>query len=83
MSAKVAYLDRSASVKLHVVEAESAPLRSALARWPENLATLLRTEAVRARRRAGNEHFIGGRPPAYRSGTSERLIRYFALKKSM
>ena len=60
MSGSTAYLDTSAFVKLLVVEPESAPLREALARWPDRAsATLLRTETVRALRRSGNEHLIG------------------------
>lgn len=52
MSARAAYLDTSAFVKLIVAEPESEALRERLKRWPERAsATLLRTETVRALRR--------------------------------
>ncbi len=73
MSASTAYLDTSAFVKLLVVEPESAPLRDALARWPERAsATLLRTETVRALRRSGNDHLVGA---ARRLMSAVHLIR--------
>jgi predicted nucleic acid-binding protein len=60
MSGSAAYIDTSAFLKLIVAEPESAALRKRLQRWPDRVAaTLLRTEAVRALRRSGNEHLIG------------------------
>ncbi len=60
MSARAAYLDTSAFLKLIVAEPESEALRSRLTRWPDRLsATLLRTETARALRRSGNGHLIG------------------------
>ena len=57
--ATVAYLDSSAFVKLVVAEPESDALRRALRRWPERASsTLLRTEAVRALRRSGNDRHV-------------------------
>ena len=59
MAARIAYLDSSAFVKLVVAEPESAGLRRALSRWPDVVsAALLRTEAVRALRRSGNERYL-------------------------
>jgi predicted nucleic acid-binding protein len=58
MSARTAYLDASAFVKLVVAEPESAALTRYLRRWPARAsAALLRTEALRALGR-------GGLPPA-------------------
>ncbi|HUY67250.1 MAG TPA: type II toxin-antitoxin system VapC family toxin [Acidimicrobiales bacterium] len=60
MSARGAYLDTSAFVKLIVVEPESASLRQALIGWPDRASsTLLRTETVRALRCSGNDQLIG------------------------
>jgi predicted nucleic acid-binding protein len=60
MSARAAYLDTSAFVKLVVAEPESAALHASLRRWPDRVAaTLLRTEATRALRRSGNDHLVG------------------------
>jgi hypothetical protein len=54
MSADVAYLDTSATVKLVVREAETPALRSTLLRWPRRASSsLLRLELLRAVRRAG------------------------------
>lgn len=71
MSARTAYLDTSAFLKLVVVEPESAALQKALARWPDQVsATLLRTEAIRALRRAGMPD---------RVGSARRLMRGLTL----
>jgi predicted nucleic acid-binding protein len=71
MSGRAAYLDTSAFLKLVTEEAESAALRKALTRWPEQVsATLLRTEAVRALRRAGMSD---------RVGAARRLMRGLTL----
>ncbi len=60
MSGSTAYLDTSAFVTTVIDEPQSAALRDRLARWPNRAsATLLRTEAMRALRRSGNEHRIG------------------------
>ena len=60
MSGRAAYLDTSAFLKLLVAEPESAALHTRLRRWPDRAsATLLRTEAVRALRRSGNDHLLG------------------------
>jgi predicted nucleic acid-binding protein len=60
MNGKAAYLDTSAFLKLIVNERESAALRRFLGRWPERTsAVLLRTEAVRALRRAGYDSQLG------------------------
>jgi predicted nucleic acid-binding protein len=60
MSASTAYLDTSAFLKLVTTEPESAALQKALTRWPDrSSATLLRTEAVRALRRAGMSDRVG------------------------
>ena len=60
MSGRAAYLDTSAFLKLVAEEAESSALQRALARWPDRAsATLLRTEAVRALRRAGMSDRVG------------------------
>ncbi|HVA20981.1 MAG TPA: PIN domain-containing protein [Candidatus Micrarchaeia archaeon] len=73
MSGRVAYLDTSAFVKLIVAEPESVELRRFIARWPERgAAALLRTEAVRALRRAGHEHLLGA---TRRLLATVRLIR--------
>jgi uncharacterized protein len=55
----VAYLDSSAFVKLIVKEPESSALQRSLERWPQRAsAALLRTEAVRALRRSGNDRYV-------------------------
>lgn len=73
MSGRVAYLDTSAFVKLIVAEPESAALRQFLGRWPERASsTLLRTEAVRALRRAGHDSRVGA---ARRAIGAMRLVR--------
>ena len=73
MNARVAYLDTSAFVKLVVVEPESGALQRFLARWPERTsATLLRTEAVRALRKAGLDSQVG---MARRLFGAMRLVR--------
>jgi predicted nucleic acid-binding protein len=73
MSARAAYIDTSAFVKLIVAEPESAALRSRLRRWPDRVsATLLRTETVRALRRSGNDQLIG---QARRMFTAVNLVR--------
>ncbi len=73
MSGRVVYLDTSAFVKLVVAEPESAALERFLSRWPERTsATLLRTEAVRALRRSGNDERVGA---ARRLFAGMRLIR--------
>jgi predicted nucleic acid-binding protein len=60
MNGSVAYLDTSAFVKLIAPEAETPSLIAALARWSIHVsAMLLRTEAVRALRRAGNGALTG------------------------
>lgn len=73
MNGSVAYLDTSAFVKLIVVEPESVALQRFLTRWPERTsATVLRTEAIRALRRAGHDALIG---PARRLFGAMRLVR--------
>lgn len=73
MNGKAAYLDTSAFLKLLVTERESPALRRFLARWPERTsAVLLRTEAVRALRRAGYDSQVGA---ARRLLGTMRLIR--------
>lgn len=73
MSADTAYLDTSAFLKLIVREPESQPLKLALLRWPRQAsATLLRTEAVRALRRAGYDNMTG---PARQLFRAMRLVR--------
>jgi len=73
MNARTAYLDTSAFLKLVVTEPESAALRRSLLRWSERTsAALLRTEAVRALRRAGHDHRVGS---ARRLLRAMRLIR--------
>jgi uncharacterized protein len=58
---------------LVVEEPESAALRRFLTRWPERAsATLLRTEAIRALRRAGHDARVG---PARRLFGALRLVR--------
>ncbi len=53
-SAKTAYLDTSAVVKLLMREPETAALRRGLRRWPRRAsAALLRVEILRAVKRAG------------------------------
>jgi predicted nucleic acid-binding protein len=72
MSVSAAYLDTSAFLKLLVEEPESAALVSSLAYWPDRVsAALLRTEAVRALRRSGNDDLIG---PARRMMRSMHLL---------
>lgn len=59
MNGKAAYLDTSAFLKLVVAERESGALKRFLQRWPERTsATLVRTEAVRALRRAGYDSHV-------------------------
>lgn len=71
MSARAAYLDTSAFVKLIVSEPESEALRERLKHWPERAsATLLRTETVHALRRSGNESLVG---------SARRLMRTLLL----
>ena len=73
MNGRAAYLDSSAFLKLIVTERESPALKRFLQRWPERTsATLLRTESVRALRRAGYDSLIGS---ARRLLGSMRLIR--------
>jgi uncharacterized protein len=73
MNGKAAYLDTSAFLKLIVTERESAALKRFLQRWPDRTsATLLRTEAVRALRRAGYDSQIAA---ARRLLAAMRLIR--------
>jgi uncharacterized protein len=73
MNARVAYLDTSAFVKLVVSEPESAALQRFLGRWPERMsATLIRTEAIRALRRAGQDAYVGA---ARRLLSAMKLIR--------
>lgn len=73
MNGKAAYLDTSAFLKLIVTERESPALRRFLARWPERTsAVLLRTETVRALRRAGYDSQVGA---ARRLLGTMRLIR--------
>jgi predicted nucleic acid-binding protein len=53
-SARVAYLDSSALVKLIAVEAETAALRRELVRWPRRVSSLLAAvEVTRVARRLG------------------------------
>jgi predicted nucleic acid-binding protein len=60
MNGKAAYLDTSAFLKLIVSERESPALLRFLARWPARTsAVLMRTEAVRALRRAGYDSQVG------------------------
>ncbi len=73
MNGKAAYLDTSAFLKLIVSERESGALRRFLLRWPERTsAILLRTEAIRALRRAGYDSHVGA---ARRLFGTMRLIR--------
>ncbi|MGH7722154.1 MAG: type II toxin-antitoxin system VapC family toxin [Candidatus Dormibacteria bacterium] len=73
MNGRTAYLDSSAFVKLVVNEAESAALRAFLLHWPQRAsAALLRTEAIRALRRAGYDNRVGA---ARRLLAAVRLIR--------
>ncbi|MBV8195832.1 MAG: PIN domain-containing protein [Candidatus Dormibacteraeota bacterium] len=72
MSGSAAYLDTSAFLKLVVTEPESAALARVLERWPERAsAALLRTEAIRALRRARLDDRVG---PARRLIRRVRLI---------
>lgn len=60
MNGKTAYLDTSAFLKLVVAEPESSALRRYLGSWPQRVsAALIRTEAVRALRRAGYDQRVG------------------------
>lgn len=60
MSARTAYLDTSAFVKLIVAEPESVALAACLRRWPDRAsATVLRAETARALRRSGYGHLVG------------------------
>jgi predicted nucleic acid-binding protein len=71
VSAKTAYLDTSAFLKLVVAERGSVALQRALTHWPQRVsASLLRTEAVRALRRAGRTEQVG---------TARRLMRGLTL----
>jgi hypothetical protein len=73
MSGRTAYLDTSAFLKLVVRESESHALLTALVRWPDRAsASLLRTEAVRTLRRAGQEAAVG---PARRLFEGMLLVR--------
>src|SRR5947209_7796790 len=73
MNGRTAYLDTSAFLKLVVSEAESSALQRFLRRWPERTsAALLRTEVVRALRRAGYDRRVGS---ARRLLRAMRLIR--------
>ena len=73
MSAKVAYLDTSAAVKLLMNERESPALRRWLRRRPERAsAALLRVELVRVVRRAGFPRLI---PEARKLLAGVHLIR--------
>ena len=73
LSAAVAYLDTSAFLKLVIAEEQSPALQAFLLRWPQRAsADLLRTEAVRALRRAGYGDRVGA---ARRLFSSLRLIR--------
>jgi len=73
MNGRTAYLDTSAFLKLVVAEAESVALRGFLQRWQERASSaLLRTEAIRALRRAGYDARVGA---ARRLIRSMRLIR--------
>jgi predicted nucleic acid-binding protein len=73
MNGRVAYLDTSAFLKLVVVEPESTALQRLLGRWPERTsATLLRTEAIRALRRAGHDAYVGA---ARRLFSAMQLVR--------
>ena len=59
MNGSVAYLDTSAFVKLVIEEPETPSLVGTLERWPIRASsTLLRTEAVRALRRAGHDAHV-------------------------
>jgi uncharacterized protein len=60
MNARTAYLDTSAFLKLLLREPESDALLRALMKWQDRASSsLLRTEAVRALRRAGQESALG------------------------
>lgn len=73
MNGRAAYLDTSAFLKLVVAEPESAALRRFLARWVERTScALLRTEAIRALRRAGYDGRVAG---ARRLIQAMRIIR--------
>ncbi|MFZ0216014.1 MAG: type II toxin-antitoxin system VapC family toxin, partial [Candidatus Dormiibacterota bacterium] len=67
MSDRFAYLDTSAFVKLVISEPESSSLEQFLERWPRRASSsLLRTEAVRALRRAGRGDRVGAARRLYR-----------------
>jgi predicted nucleic acid-binding protein len=71
MNGRTAYLDTSAFVKLVVAEIESQALQRFLLRWPERSSSaLLRTEGIRALRRAGYDAQVG---------TARRLLRAMRL----
>jgi predicted nucleic acid-binding protein len=71
MNGKAAYLDSSAFLKLVVTEPESRTLQRFMQLWPQRAsAALLRTEVIRALRRAGYES---------RVGAARRLIRSIRL----
>jgi predicted nucleic acid-binding protein len=73
MSGSVAYLDTSAFVKLVIEERETRSLVRTLERWPIRASsTLLRTETVRALRRAGHDTRVGA---ARRLFAGVRLVR--------
>jgi predicted nucleic acid-binding protein len=73
MNGRAAYLDTSAFLKLIVAETESTALQRFLLRWPERTsAALLRTEAVRALRRAGYDAHVAA---ARRLLRAMRLVR--------
>lgn len=73
MNGKAAYLDASALLKLIIREPESMALRQYLARWPDRTSsTLIRTETIRALRRAGYDARVA---EARRLMQAMRLIR--------
>ncbi|HUY24598.1 MAG TPA: type II toxin-antitoxin system VapC family toxin [Candidatus Saccharimonadales bacterium] len=73
MSGSTAYLDTSAFLKLLIREPESDALLRALVRWQDRAsASLIRTEAIRAVRRAGQDAAIG---PARRLLEGMFLVR--------
>lgn len=73
MSGRAAYLDTSAFLKLVVAEKESSALQRHLVAWPHRVsAALIRTEAVRALRRAAYDDRVGA---ARRLLGGMRLIR--------
>jgi predicted nucleic acid-binding protein len=74
VSAKTAYLDTSAFLKLVVADRGSVALQRALTHWPDRVsASLLRTEAVRALRRAGRTEQVGAARRLMRGLTLVRL----------